>query len=81
MDPAARAPDSTLGRLLQELSWVGSNIRAYRNGGLGFENVLTAEVLTVLDYLPRRGLPRSCHRRRCRGGRSAPHGLGRDRAG
>ena len=54
MDPAARAPDSTLGRLLQELSWVGSNIRAYRNGGLGFENVLTAEVLTVLDYLPRR---------------------------
>ena len=54
MDPAARAPDSTLGRLLQELSWVGSNIRAYRKGGLGFENVLTAEVLTVLDYLPRR---------------------------
>jgi len=49
--PGAR--DSTLGRLLQELSWVGSNIRAYRDGGLGFENVLTAEVLTVLDYLPR----------------------------
>lgn len=48
-----RGRDSTLGRLLQELSWVGSNIRAYRDGGLGFENVLTAEVLTVLDYLPR----------------------------
>jgi len=51
--PTPGARDSTLGRLLQELSWVGSSIRAYRDGGLGFENVLTAEVLTVLDYLPR----------------------------
>ena len=51
--PSPGARDSTLGRLLQELSWVGSNIRAYRDGGLGFENVLTAVVLTVLDYLPR----------------------------
>lgn len=53
LPPSPGARDSTLGRLLQELSWVGSNIRAYRDGGLGFENVLTAEVLTVLDYLPR----------------------------
>jgi hypothetical protein len=45
--------DSVLGRLLEELSWVGSSIRAYRDGGRGFENVLTAEVLTALDFLPR----------------------------
>lgn len=53
LPPSPQARDSTLGRLLQELSWVGSNIRAYRDGGRGFENVLTAEVFTVLDYLPR----------------------------
>jgi hypothetical protein len=45
--------DSTLGRLLQELSWEGRSVRNYRDGGLGRENVLTAEVLTALDYLPR----------------------------
>lgn len=44
---------SVLGRLLEELSWVGSKIRDYRNGGCGYENVLTAEALQALDFLPR----------------------------
>jgi hypothetical protein len=43
---------SILGRLLQELSWEG-NARHYRQGGRGFENVLTAEVFQALDFLPR----------------------------
>lgn len=45
---------SVLGRLLEELSWVGSTIRNYREGGRGYENVLTAEALQGLDFLPRR---------------------------
>lgn len=44
---------SVLGRLLEELSWVGSTIESYRTGGRGFENVLTAEVFQALDFLPR----------------------------
>jgi hypothetical protein len=32
---------------------VGANIRDFHDGGLGFENVLTAEALTALDFLPR----------------------------
>ncbi|MHB8845342.1 MAG: hypothetical protein ACYC7L_11430 [Nitrospirota bacterium] len=44
---------SVIGRLLEELSWVGATIRDYRNGGRGYENVLTAEALQALDYLPR----------------------------
>lgn len=44
---------SVLARLLEELSWSGSTIRGYREGGRGFENVLTAEVFQALDYLPR----------------------------
>jgi hypothetical protein len=44
---------SVVGRLLEELSWVGSKISDYRNGGRGYENVLTAEVLLALDFLPR----------------------------
>jgi len=47
------AGGSVLGRLLQELSWAGASIRRYRNGGLGYENVLVAEVFTALDFLPR----------------------------
>lgn len=43
---------SAIGRLLDELSWEG-NARKYRNGGLGLENVLTAEVVQGLDFLPR----------------------------
>ena len=44
---------SAVGRLLRELSWSGRSIRAYRDGGLGVENVLTVEVLQGLDFLPR----------------------------
>jgi hypothetical protein len=46
-EPAA----TILGRLLTEISWKGSATRNYRHGGRG--RVLTAEVLTALDYLPR----------------------------
>ena len=59
-EPRAGHPDSTdgcnpsaLGRLLRELSWEGRSVRRYRLGGLGHENVLTAEVLQCLDFLPR----------------------------
>jgi hypothetical protein len=44
---------SVLGRLLEELSWEGKTIREYRDGERGFENVLTAEALQGLDFLPR----------------------------
>lgn len=44
---------SSLGRLLEELSWVGASIRDYRDSGRGYENVLVAEVLMALDFLPR----------------------------
>jgi hypothetical protein len=44
---------SPLGRLLEEISWEG-NARHYREGGRGFENVLTAEVLQAIDFLPRK---------------------------
>jgi hypothetical protein len=52
MQSAPEIP-SVIGRLLAELSWAGSTIREYRNGGRGFENVLTAEALQALDLLPR----------------------------
>lgn len=45
--------DSVIGRLLQEISWEGSTVRSYRTGGSGRENVLTAEVLSALETLPR----------------------------
>ena len=44
---------SVLTQLLQELSWEGRKIKAYREGGRGFENVLTAEALQAIDFLPR----------------------------
>lgn len=44
---------SVIGRLLDEVSWVGSKVPDYRGGGRGHENVLTAEVLLPLTYLPR----------------------------
>ncbi len=43
-----------IARLLAELSWSGKAIRDYREGGRGYENVLTAEALHALDFLPRR---------------------------
>ena len=42
-----------IGRLLEEISWEGSRVRLYRRGGRGMENVLTAEVLLPLSFLPR----------------------------
>lgn len=47
------ANSSVIGRLLEEVSWEGAGVRAYRDGGRGRENVLTAEVLSPLAYLPR----------------------------
>jgi hypothetical protein len=44
---------SVIGRLLEEISWEGVNVKAYRKGGRGRENVLTAEVLWPLSLLPR----------------------------
>jgi hypothetical protein len=51
--PDALANTSVLGRLLEEVSWEGRLVRGYRDGGRGRENVLTAEVLGPLSYLPR----------------------------
>lgn len=45
-------PPSAIGRLLDEISWEG-NARKYRDGGVGKENVLTTEVFSALDFLPR----------------------------
>jgi hypothetical protein len=53
VEPDVTAKHSVIGRLLAELSWAGASIRGYRRGGLGYENVLTAEVLGALDFLPR----------------------------
>jgi hypothetical protein len=47
------ANNSVLGRLFAEISWEGARVREYRDGGRGRENVLTAEVLGALSYLPR----------------------------
>lgn len=49
---SASARPSAIGRLLDEISWEG-NARKYRGGGLGRENVLTVEVFSALDFLPR----------------------------
>jgi hypothetical protein len=38
--------------LLDEISWEGNAVK-YRGGGVGKENVLTAEVFQALDLLPR----------------------------
>ncbi|MFJ1761421.1 hypothetical protein ACIOD2_13950 [Amycolatopsis sp. NPDC088138] len=46
-------PRTPMSRLLEEISWDGRSVSKYRDGGRGKENVLTAEVLTALDYLPR----------------------------
>jgi len=42
-----------IGRLLEEISWEGKRVGLYRRGGRGMENVLTAEVMLALDFLPR----------------------------
>jgi hypothetical protein len=53
MSTLTPAIPSIIGRLLEELSWTGRLITKYRGGGRGFENVLSAEVLQALDFLPR----------------------------
>ena len=45
---------SPIGRLLEELSWMGRSVKAVRGGGRGNENVLTVEALQGLDFLPRK---------------------------
>ena len=52
MSDSGAPPPSSIGRLLEEVSWEG-NARTYRGGGLGRENVLTAEVFSAMDFLPR----------------------------
>jgi hypothetical protein len=44
---------SFIGRLLDEISWQGPQVKGYRGGGLGLENVLTIEIFQALDFLPR----------------------------
>lgn len=44
---------SIIGRLLKEISWEGKRVKMYRNGSLGYENVLTVEFFQALDFLPR----------------------------
>jgi len=44
---------SALRGLLREISWEGKTVKRYRLGSQGFENVLTAEALQALDFLPR----------------------------
>ena len=51
MAASTDASSSIVGKLLEEISW--EKARDYRAGGQGRENVLTAEVLVGLDFLPR----------------------------
>lgn len=53
MESRAVGNQSALSRLLEEISWEGRSVRRYRDGGRGLENVLTTEVFTALDFLPR----------------------------
>lgn len=48
---AISLPTSMVGRLLEEVSW--EKATSYRQGGKGRENVLSAEVMMALDFLPR----------------------------
>lgn len=51
METSFTASSSIVGKLLEEISW--EKAKDYRYGGQGRENVLTAEVLVGLDFLPR----------------------------
>lgn len=51
MEISSTASSSIVGKLLEEISW--EKATDYRTGGQGRENVLTAEVLVGLDFLPR----------------------------
>ncbi|MGE0708611.1 MAG: hypothetical protein AB7N76_12675 [Planctomycetota bacterium] len=46
--------ESVMGRLLKDvISWECKHVRYLRNGGLGREDVLTAEAIQALQFLPR----------------------------
>jgi hypothetical protein len=51
LETSFTASSSIVGKLLEEISW--EKAKDYRAGGQGRENVLTAEVLVGLDFLPR----------------------------
>jgi hypothetical protein len=51
LETSSTASSSIVGKLLEEISW--EKAKDYRAGGRGRENVLTAEVLIGLDFLPR----------------------------
>lgn len=51
MTEPGTAQPSIVGRLLEEISW--ERATSYREGGRGRENVLSAEVLLALNFLPR----------------------------
>jgi len=51
LETPSTASSSIVGKLLEEISW--EKAKDYRAGGQGRENVLTAEVLIGLDFLPR----------------------------
>lgn len=44
---------SIIGSLLCDISWSGKTVNKYRKAGKGYENVLTAEVFQIIDFLPR----------------------------
>lgn len=52
MPDLGSARPSIVGRLLEEISW--ERATSYRKGGRGRENVLSAEVLLALNFLPRK---------------------------
>ncbi len=47
------SPPSVFGRLIYEIAWDAGAKDYLKEGGRGYENVLTAEVFQALDYLPR----------------------------
>ncbi len=51
MEGVSRLAVSMVGKLLEEVSW--EHATSYRQGGRGRENVLSAEVMMALDFLPR----------------------------
>lgn len=51
MEALPRLAMSMVGKLLEEVSW--EHASSYRQGGRGRENVLSAEVMMALDFLPR----------------------------
>lgn len=59
---------STVGKLLEELSW--EHATSYRQGDRGRENVVGAEVMMALDSLSE--IVSSVYRKGCRVGQESP---------